>query len=84
MTLKDVRAWFGDKTVSKWRKLLLGVALVYVVVPFDFIPDVVPVMGWLDDLGVVSVAMASMLADVRKRAALKKGAVQVEAVPRSP
>lgn len=72
MTLKDVRAWFGDKSVSKWRKLLLGAALVYVVVPFDVVPDMVPVMGWLDDLGVVSIAMTAMLADVRKRAALRK------------
>ena len=71
MTLKDVRAWFGDKNVSKWRKLVLGAALVYVVVPFDAVPDVVPVVGWLDDMGVVGLALTSMLADVRKRAAMR-------------
>jgi uncharacterized membrane protein YkvA (DUF1232 family) len=75
MMLKDVRAWFGDKTVSKWRKLLLGFALIYVVVPFDAIPDAIPVVGWLDDIGVVSLAMTAMLTDVRRRAA----AVQSEA-----
>jgi uncharacterized membrane protein YkvA (DUF1232 family) len=78
MMLKDVRGWFGDKTVSKWRKLLLGAALVYVVVPFDAIPDAIPIVGWLDDVGIVSIALTSMLADVRKRAALR------EQAPRSP
>ena len=71
MTLKDVRAWFGDKSVSKWRKVLLGFALAYVVVPFDVIPDAIPVFGWLDDLGVVTFALTTMMADVRKRAALR-------------
>jgi uncharacterized membrane protein YkvA (DUF1232 family) len=74
MMLKDVRGWFGDKTVSKWRKLLLGAALVYVVVPFDAIPDAIPIVGWLDDLGLVSIALTSMLTDVRKRAALREQA----------
>ena len=80
MMLQDVRAWFGDKSVSKWRKLLLGAALVYVVVPFDVVPDVIIPLGWLDDLGVVSLAMTSMLADVRKRAALRRGAAQPDSV----
>lgn len=72
MNLSDVRAWFADKSVSKWRKALLGAALVYMVVPFDAVPDMVPLFGWLDDLGVVSLALTSTLADVRKRAALRK------------
>ena len=72
MTLKDVRAWFGDKTVSKWRKLLLAGALVYVVVPFDAIPDAIPIVGWLDDLGVASIALTAMMTDVRRRAALRE------------
>jgi uncharacterized membrane protein YkvA (DUF1232 family) len=71
MTLKDVRAWFGDKEVSRWRKLALAASLVYVVVPFDVVPDAIPLVGWLDDLGVVSMALTAMLADVRRRAALR-------------
>ena len=35
--------------------LLALLALLYVIMPFDFLPDwVFPLIGWLDDLGVLS------------------------------
>ena len=74
MVLQDVRAWLGDKEVRLWRKLMLGLALVYVVVPFDLVPDAIPIVGWLDDVGVVSLALTTMMADVRRRAALRQTA----------
>ena len=33
-------------------------ALAYVIFPLDAIPDVIPFVGWLDDLGVFSGAIA--------------------------
>jgi uncharacterized membrane protein YkvA (DUF1232 family) len=27
--------------------------LLYVLSPIDFLPDVIPVVGWLDDIGVL-------------------------------
>ena len=74
MTHSDVRGWLKDGSVSKWRKLLLVAALAYVVIPFDAVPDMLPVVGWLDDAGVVTLALTSMLADVRRRAATQKPA----------
>jgi len=35
-------------------------ALVYVVCPIDLIPDVIPVVGWLDDVAVVAGAVAAL------------------------
>ena len=38
--------------VADWKPKAVGVlALLYVVWPLDLIPDVAPVIGWLDDLG---------------------------------
>lgn len=55
-----VAAWrfFTDREASLFVKLLFVFALVYVVMPVDAIPDVIPVVGWLDDLGVVAIATA--------------------------
>ena len=39
-------------------KLILAGAVAYLVLPIDLVPDVAPVVGWLDDLGVVGVAWA--------------------------
>ena len=36
-----------------WAKLLAVAAIVYVICPVDLVPDVAPVVGWLDDVGVV-------------------------------
>ena len=37
-------------------KLLLPLALVYALVPLDLVPDVVPLAGWADDIGVLLAA----------------------------
>ncbi len=41
--LKDDRAPFAARGLAL-------LALVYIVWPFDIVPDVIPVLGWLDDL----------------------------------
>jgi uncharacterized membrane protein YkvA (DUF1232 family) len=46
-------------------KLLFLLAALYVVLPVDAVPDVVPVFGWLDDLGVAALAVAFLLRTVR-------------------
>lgn len=45
-----------DRRVSIWPKALLIVSLLYVLSPIDFIPDVIPFVGELDDLVVVIAA----------------------------
>ena len=45
-----------DRRVSIWPKALLLLSLLYVVSPVDLIPDVIPVIGELDDMVIVIAA----------------------------
>ncbi len=46
-----------DRDAPLWPRLLAIATLAYVLLPFDAIPDVIPIVGWLDDLGVVTFAL---------------------------
>lgn len=46
---KTIVALMRNPRVSKLPKFLVVGAIVYVLMPFDFVPDVAPIVGWLDD-----------------------------------
>ncbi len=58
---KDLAASYfamkDSKTPVSFRLALAG-ALVYFVVPLDAVPDVIPIVGYLDDTGVLAAAIA--------------------------
>jgi uncharacterized membrane protein YkvA (DUF1232 family) len=56
-------AWrlLRDPGVSWLLKLLALAPLVYIVSPLDFVPDVLPFFGQLDDLGVLLFAVATFI-----------------------
>lgn len=58
-----------DKNAPVLPRVLALFAVLYVVMPFDLIPDVIPVIGWLDDIGVVALVVAWTASQVRKYAA---------------
>ena len=54
---KDIMALFNymqDSFVSWHRKAIVIAALIYFISPIDTIPDVAPLFGYLDDLGVIT------------------------------
>lgn len=55
--LRALVRFFKDGNASILGKLFVLAAAFYVVWPADLIPDV-PVIGWLDDLGVMGLATA--------------------------
>lgn len=55
--VRALARYFRDPSASWVGKLFVLLAVVYVVMPVDLVPDV-PIVGWLDDLGVASIAMA--------------------------
>jgi len=53
---RDILALFNymkDPLVSWHRKAIVVAALIYFIVPIDAIPDITPLIGYLDDLGVI-------------------------------
>ncbi len=38
-----------------WKRALIGVlALLYILSPLDLVPDWIPFVGWLDDIGILA------------------------------
>jgi len=54
----------ADPRIPLSRKAVLGVAAGYVVMPLDLVPDVVPVVGRLDDIAIVVLALDLFLESV--------------------
>lgn len=50
-----------DRRVSRVDRTLFGLTLGYLLVPFDVIPDWIPVLGELDDLVLVLFALDRLL-----------------------
>jgi uncharacterized membrane protein YkvA (DUF1232 family) len=66
--LRATQGYLRDPSVSLWRKLIGLAGVAYVVWPLDVIPDVIPVLGWLDDVGVLSVVTWFVVREIRKHA----------------
>lgn len=50
-----------DGRVSLWTKLILVAGIVYVILPFDILPDIVPALGRIDDLLVIVLSIGMFL-----------------------
>ena len=61
-----ISAWLrGKYTVVPWRTIVLSIAgLIYFVNPLDFIPDLLPMFGFLDDAGVLAFVLQSIRKDI--------------------
>lgn len=47
-----------DAKAPRVAQLFAWAAIFYLVMPVDLIPDVIPIIGWLDDLGIVAATLA--------------------------
>ncbi|WP_377293539.1 YkvA family protein [Rhizobium sp. SG2393] len=57
---------FDPETPLRTRGILLG-ALAYFVLPFDFLPDVLAVVGFSDDIAVLTAAFAAVSGQIKER-----------------
>jgi uncharacterized membrane protein YkvA (DUF1232 family) len=51
-----------DDRVPRRRKLVVGASLGYLVSPIDILPDLIPVVGMVDDVLVVALAVNHLIA----------------------
>jgi uncharacterized membrane protein YkvA (DUF1232 family) len=51
-----------DPRIARVDKLLFGAVAVYMVTPIDLIPDFLGVLGWVDDLYLVGLALGRLMA----------------------
>lgn len=58
--------FLGDRNAPVLPRLFALFAVLYVVMPADLIPDVIPILGWLDDIGIITLAVAWTAQQVAK------------------
>jgi uncharacterized membrane protein YkvA (DUF1232 family) len=52
--LKALKNYMVDKDIKWYRKSVVVAALVYFIIPLDAMPDFAPLVGFLDDIGVIA------------------------------
>ena len=58
---KQLWAYLNSGRTSGWDKAIIVAALLYLMSPVDLVPDTIPVLGWLDDMGVAAIALNYVL-----------------------
>ena len=83
-TTNSDKKWFSDFMVlfnmlrdsnfslSKKNKLLIMGTLAYIVLPIDIIPDFIPVIGWLDDVFILTYTLNSLHEEIAMYKAMKE------------
>src|SRR5689334_4909436 len=50
-----------DKRVPKTERALFAAAVIYAIIPFDFIPDMIPFVGQIDDIFLISLTILRLI-----------------------
>ena len=58
--IKALYNYFTDSSIPWYRKSIVIGALIYFITPIDTIPDIAPLIGYLDDLGVITAVIKYM------------------------
>ncbi len=68
MVMRMIQAHFNGtySSFSTRSILLLIFSLVYFITPVDMIPDIVPVLGFTDDISVLYFVLQSLATDIEK------------------
>jgi len=75
-----ISAWASGayRDVSLETVILLIAAVIYFLMPIDAIPDVIPVVGFMDDIAVIGFVIASVRGEIEKfRQWVKRASVPI-------
>ena len=54
-----------NSDAPKWVKVIIAMALAYLVAPIDSIPDPIPVLGFSDDLGLLITVLSKIAIHIK-------------------
>ena len=67
MYLRLLGGLLTDRRVAPLDKILVGAAVVYILMPLDFIPDFIPFLGEVDDVFLLVTAIQHLISNAGKR-----------------
>ncbi len=62
----------GKYKMNKWNMSVVVATIIYVVSPLDAIPDLIPVLGWLDDASIVGFAISKLADEILRYKKFKR------------
>ncbi len=64
-SVPSLAQFFLDHRASPFAKLFMLFAVLYVISPVDLVPDIMVIIGWLDDLAIAAASATSLFMAVR-------------------
>ncbi|MBD2027121.1 YkvA family protein [Leptolyngbya sp. FACHB-711] len=79
--IKPLYNWYRNLLRnSKYRWVVIAASLLYIVSPVDFVTDMIPIVGWLDDRLIASILVTEasqlLLEQLKNRKAKNQAEVQ--------
>lgn len=69
-----LKAMFKKEYKPKYSVFILpAIAFIYLISPIDIIPDIIPVIGWMDDVAIVAFVVPFLMKEVEKFLLWKEG-----------
>ena len=62
-----------NSDAPKWVKVIIAMALAYLVAPIDLIPDLIPVLGFSDDLGLLITVLSKIAIHIKDESRQQAG-----------
>src|SRR5690606_13153178 len=65
----------GKYKMNPWSMSIIIGTIIYVISPLDAIPDIIPILGWLDDVSIVGFAISKLFEEIERYNKFKSDAV---------